>query len=132
MTKKRLTIYFTFGIVAGLFLTACAGVATGNIKLPGVGQVSSFGPNVQVAPAPAIELDQPGPTDQLLDADRFSAPQLDIQNEAVEMPIMEQPEDQAHFQIRTHRAMELHGQVQSQVRVQTEVLFQSGHHCNRP
>ncbi|MBM4423138.1 MAG: hypothetical protein FJ030_07050 [Chloroflexi bacterium] len=46
MTKKQLTLFFSTSIVVGLFLTACAGVATGKFDTASSGTL--FGaPGVQ-------------------------------------------------------------------------------------
>ncbi|MBI3243413.1 MAG: hypothetical protein HYZ49_14080 [Chloroflexi bacterium] len=57
MTKKNRITYLILGVVVGLFLTACAGVVTGKIDVPGSTGVFTFGPSVQVVQAPEIQLD---------------------------------------------------------------------------
>lgn len=45
MTNKQMTRYLVLGLIAGLFLTACAGVVSGQIDLPVL-----FGPRVDMRP----------------------------------------------------------------------------------
>ena len=59
MTRKHLTVYLALGVVAGLFITACAGVATGRIDLPAAGDVLSVGPAVDAQSAPSIDFARP-------------------------------------------------------------------------
>ncbi|MBI5349609.1 MAG: hypothetical protein HZB77_09905 [Chloroflexi bacterium] len=35
MKKNQIAVYLLIGIVAGLLVTACAGVANGNLTIPG-------------------------------------------------------------------------------------------------
>ncbi len=51
--RKRVFIYLTCGLAAALLLTACAGVAAGQLDLPVVGQ-PLFGPSVEVLSAPDV------------------------------------------------------------------------------
>jgi hypothetical protein len=57
MTKKSRVAYLVIGIVAGLLLTACAGVASGKIDLPGNPSVFTFGSSVQVVQIPEFQTD---------------------------------------------------------------------------
>lgn len=61
MTTRRLSLYLVLGMIAGLFITACAGVATGKIDLPGAGDVFISGPvfDAQSAAQPAFEIARP-------------------------------------------------------------------------
>ncbi len=58
MLKKHVTFYLVLGIVAGLFLTACAGVVTGRVDMP-VGGTTLLGPAVDIWQAPALDFLRP-------------------------------------------------------------------------
>ena len=66
MTKRRLTYYLVIGIIAGLFVSACAGVATGKVALPGSGDVLTFGPAVDAQSAPSLAIAGPGHSAQFV------------------------------------------------------------------
>lgn len=61
MTTMRLSLYLVIGMIAGLFITACAGVATGKIELPGAGDVFTSSPvfDRQFALQPAFGIARP-------------------------------------------------------------------------
>jgi hypothetical protein len=47
MTRKQRSVYLVLGLVVGLFLTACAGVATGQIDVAGAVNVPVLGPAIE-------------------------------------------------------------------------------------
>ncbi len=54
--KKSRTVYLVLGVVVGLLLTACAGVASGKIDLPNT-NTFTFGPSIQVVQLPEFQTD---------------------------------------------------------------------------
>jgi len=54
MTQKKIVILFAVSIAIGIFLTACAGVATGKFE-PG-NRVFTTGPFIQAWQAPMIDV----------------------------------------------------------------------------
>jgi hypothetical protein len=48
--KRSTALYLAIGLVTGLFLTACAGVVSGQVDLPTI-----LGPQFQVQQAPAVD-----------------------------------------------------------------------------
>jgi hypothetical protein len=59
MTKRRLTLYLVVGILAGLFVSACAGEAAGKIDLLGSSQAIPGGPAVRMVSLPSLEIARP-------------------------------------------------------------------------
>ena len=66
MSKRRIAAYLLFGVVTGLVLTACAGVATGTIDLPGTTEVVTLGPAVDVQSDLTLEIARPANSAQFL------------------------------------------------------------------
>ena len=64
MTKRRLTLYLVVGIVAGLFVTACAGAATGQIDMLGNQDVVAGGPLVRSISLPSLDIARPAQSAQ--------------------------------------------------------------------
>ena len=60
MTKRRLVPYLVFGVLAGLFVSACAGVTSGQIALPEPGDLLTAGPAWEAQLAPSFEFARPG------------------------------------------------------------------------
>jgi hypothetical protein len=61
MAKKRLIVYLVVGILGGLFVSACAGVAAGTVDLPAAGEVPLVGgPAVDFDGLTSFEITRPG------------------------------------------------------------------------
>ena len=60
MTKKRLLALLLIGILTGLLLSACAGVAAGKVEWTTPGEVFTGGPLLDVQSIPFLEVAQPG------------------------------------------------------------------------
>jgi hypothetical protein len=60
MTKRRLAQYLIVGALAGLFVSACAGVTSGQIALPEAGDVLTAGPAVDMSFAQTFDIARPG------------------------------------------------------------------------
>jgi hypothetical protein len=124
MTKKARTLFFVIGILVGLTLTACAGVAAGKIDLAGAEDTAFFfGPAVNVAPLPeiAINLNAAKPSltaDLVKDNWAFDHVKVNVVEVKEMEPLTVSPALQTEFQ------------TQSQTQVQEQT--QTGHFCNRP
>lgn len=59
MTKRQLSLFLAIGIVGGLFVTACAGVAAGKVDMPAAGDLFGVGPAIHMESLPSIELPRP-------------------------------------------------------------------------
>ena len=66
MTKRRLVQYLIVGALAGLFVSACAGVTSGQIALPETGDVLTVGPALDVQLAQSVEIARPGHSAQFV------------------------------------------------------------------
>jgi len=122
MTRKAHTFYFAIGIVAGLLLTACAGVAAGKIDLPGPNNTTFFfSPVVNVAPVPEITI------------------KLDVAKPLATVDVVKDDWSMDHVKVNTPAEVKelepltiqsaVTTQVQSQTQVQEQT--QTGHFCNR-
>ena len=59
MTKRRLSLYLVVGIIGGLFVTACAGIAVGKVDMPAAGDLFGVGPSIHMDSLPSIEIARP-------------------------------------------------------------------------
>ena len=59
MTKRKLSLFLALGIVGGLFVTACAGVAAGKVDVPVAGDLFGAGPAIYMQSLPSFELSRP-------------------------------------------------------------------------
>ena len=122
MTKKARIIIFAIGIVTGLLLTACAGVATGKIDLAGMNNSAVFfSPAVNVAPIPKITVN----LDVLTPLQTVDVIKDDWSLDHVKVNVKEEIKEPEPLQVTS--AVTVPMQTQSQAQAQN--LY--GHFCTR-
>ena len=61
MSKRKLAFFLVIGLIAGLFITACAGVATGQVNFIDTGGMVAFGPSIDTVTLPALNFEALSP-----------------------------------------------------------------------
>ena len=105
MTRKQIAVYLVAGLCVGLFLTACVGIASGKIDLPGESDTFVFGPGVSAVQAPAVAV-----------------------------PAVQPQLTRRHAEAREIREARLVPQAVPQTQADTfaELQVETGHWCSRP
>lgn len=123
MTKKARIIIFAIGIVAGLLLTACAGIATGKIDLAGTNNTAFFfSPAViNVAPIPKITVN----LDVLTPLKTVDVIKDDWSLDQVKVNVKEEIKEVEPLEVTSA------ARVSTQIQSQAQNQIQTGHFCAR-